>query len=137
MKRASAALLLALLASCDDRGSGLTGFTPGLPASQLVLTSQPTQTKVGVNISPALQVQVRNSAGQVVTGGNSVVTVAITTGTGTAGAILNGTLSQSTVNGVALFNNLNIDRTGTGSTLTFSSSQALAAAVTTAFDVIP
>lgn len=114
MTRVLAALSLLLIASCDDRGSGLTGVTPGLPASQLVLLSQPTDSRVSVNITPALQVAVRNSAGQTITTSNASITVSITPATGTAGAVLNGTTTQIASQGLALFNNLSIDRAGTG-----------------------
>jgi hypothetical protein len=136
MHRAFAALSLLLLVSCDDRGSGLTGVTPGLPASQLVLLSQPTDAQVNVNITPAIQVAVRNSAGQTITTSTAQITVSITPATGTAGAALNGTTVQTVTQGVALFNNLSINTAGTGYTLTFSS-PGLTAAVTTAFAVTP
>lgn len=128
-------VLLALL-SCDDRGSGLSGVTPGLPASQLVITSQPSDARVNVNISPAIQVAVRNASGQTVTTSNAQLTVQITPATGTAGATLQGTTTQTAANGFALFNNLSINTTGTGYTLTFSS-PGLTSAVSQAFNIVP
>jgi hypothetical protein len=128
-------LLLPLL-SCDDRGSGLTGVTAGLPASRLVITSQPTDEKVNTNISPAIQVAVQNSAGQTVSTSNASINVQITGGTGTAGAVLQGTTTQVAVNGVALFNNLSISRAGSGYTLTFSA-LGLTPAVSQAFNITP
>jgi hypothetical protein len=133
LRRLGPILLLALL-SCDDRGSGLTGVTPGLPASQLVIISQPTDEAVGVNINPAVQVAVRNSSGQTVTTSSAPITVQITPATGTAGATLQGTTQQVATNGVALFNNLSINTAGTGYTLTFSS-PGLASAVSQAFTI--
>lgn len=130
------ALLLWTLLSCDDRGSGLTGVTPGLPASLLVITSQPTDEQVNVNINPAVQVAVRNSAGQTVTTSNASITVSITPNTGTAGATLQGTTTQIASNGVALFNNLRINTVGTGYTLTFSA-LGLTAATSQAFNITP
>src|SRR5688500_18364440 len=111
-------LLLAFL-SCDDRGSGLTGVTPGLPASRLVITSQPTNQAVNTNIQ-AVQVAVQNSTGQTISTSSASITVQITAGTGTPGATLQGTTTQVATNGVALFNNLSINTAGTGYTLTFS-----------------
>lgn len=128
-------VLLALL-SCDDRGSGLTGVTPGLPASLLVITSQPTDAQVNANISPALQVAVRNAAGQTVTTSTASITVSITPNTGTAGATLQGTTTQTATNGVALFNNLSINTAGTGYTLTFSA-LGLTAATSQTFNITP
>ena len=129
-------LAVLALVSCDDRGSGLTGVTPGLPASQLVILSQPTDEAVSTNISPAIQVAVRNSAGQTITTSTATITVQITPATGTAGATLNGTTNQVATQGVALFNNLSINTPGTGYTLTFSS-LGLASAVSQTFSITP
>ena len=136
LRRALQAFTLVALVSCDDRGSGLTGITPGLPASVLAITSQPTDEKVNVNISPAIQVAVRNSAGQTVSTSTATIAVQITSGTGTAGATLQGTTQQTAVNGVALFNNLSINSPGTGYTLTFSAI-SLTPAVSQPFAITP
>jgi len=136
LRRALQALTLVALVSCDDRGSGLTGVTPGLPASVLVITSQPTDEQVNVNISPAIQVAVRNSAGQTISTSTATIAVQITSATGTAGATLQGTTQQVATNGVALFNNLSINTAGTGYTLTFSS-LGLTAAVSQPFAITP
>lgn len=134
--RALGALLLFALVSCDERGSGLVGVTPGLPASLLVITSQPTDERVNVNINPAIQVAVRNSAGQTISNSTASITVQITPTTGTAGATLQGTTTQTATNGVALFNNLSINTVGTGYTLTFSA-VGLASAVSQPFNITP
>ena len=136
LRRVLQALTLVTLVSCDDRGSGLTGITPGLPASVLVITSQPTDEQVNVNISPAIQVAVRNSAGQTISTSNATIAVQITSGTGTPGATLQGTTQQVATNGVALFNNLSINTAGTGYTLTFSA-VGLTAAVSQPFAITP
>lgn len=133
LRRLSPVAFLVLL-SCDDRGSGLTGVTPGLPASQLVILSQPTDEAANTNISPAIQVAVQNSNGQTVTTSTASITVQITPATGTAGATLQGTTVQVATNGVALFNNLSINTPGTGYTLTFSS-VGLTSAVSQAFSI--
>lgn len=136
LRRPLQILLLVALVSCDDRGSGLTGVTPGLPASALIITSQPTDEQVNVNINPAIQVAVRNSAGQTVTTSTANIVVTITPTTGTPGATLQGTTQQLASNGVALFNNLNINTAGTGYTLTFSA-LGLTAAVSQTFAITP
>ena len=136
MNRALRALLLVALVSCDERGSGLVGVTPGLPASLLVITSQPTDEQVNVNINPAIQVAVRNAAGQTISTSTASITVQITPATGTAGAVLQGTTTQTATNGVALFNNLSINTVGTGYTLTFSS-VGLTPAVSQTFNITP
>jgi hypothetical protein len=136
LRRPLLALSLLALASCDDRGAGLTGVTPGLPASVLVITSQPSDEQVNININPAIQVAVRNAAGQTMTTNTSAITVQITPTTGTPGAILQGTTTQVATNGVALFNNLSINTAGTGYTLTFSA-LGLTAAVSQTFAITP
>lgn len=71
---------------------------------------------------------------------SAVVNVAITPGTGTAGAVLSGATTVSTFAGVATFNNLAIDLVGKGYTLTASSANAtatLTSANSSAFNVIP
>src|SRR5690349_25128068 len=135
-RRPLRALALLALVSCDDRGAGLTGVTPGLPASVLVITSQPTDEQVNTNISPAIQVAVRNAAGQTMSTSTAAITVQITPTTGTAGATLQGTTTQVATNGVALFNNLSINTVGTGYTLTFSA-LSLNAAVSQPFSITP
>lgn len=136
LRRALQAFALVALVSCDDRGSGLTGITPGLPASTLVITSQPTDEQVNVNISPAIQVAVRNSAGQTISTSTATINVQLTPATGTPGATLQGTTQQIASNGVALFNNLSINTAGTGYTLTFSA-VGLAPAVSQPFAITP
>ncbi len=136
LRRALQALTLVALVSCDDRGAGLTGVTPGLPASILVITSQPTDEQANVNISPAIQVAVQNSAGQTISTSTAAIQVQITPTTGAAGATLQGTTQQTATNGVALFNNLSINTPGTGYTLTFSA-LGLTAAVSQPFAITP
>ena len=66
-------------------------------------------------ITPAIQVQVQDTLGNVDTSFTASVTVAI--GTNPVGGRLSGTTSVTPVNGVALFGDLSIDRAGTGYTL--------------------
>lgn len=136
MKRPLAAVaVLIAVAACDNRVGGLTGVTPTmLPASRLVILSQPSAVAAGAIITPAIQVSVQTSNGVTVSTSTATITVALTPNTGTAGAVLSGTGSQEATDGVAIFNNLRIDRAGTGYTLVFSS-PGLASANTAAFDI--
>jgi len=84
---------------------------PHTPAS-LAFSQQPSNTASGASISPAVTVQVLDSNGIVYTGSTASVAIAIKSGTGTSGATLSGTLTQSAVNGVATFNNLSINDAG-------------------------
>jgi hypothetical protein len=89
-----------------------------------------------VNITPAVTVAVENAGGNVVTTDNSTqVTLAITSGTGTTGAVLSGTKTVTVAAGVATFSNLNINLVGTGYTLTASSSPSYTAATSSGFNI--
>ena len=103
--------------------------TPSLNTSQpwphnglnLAFTQQPTGAASGASISPAVTVQVNDSNGIRVASSTASVAVAITSGTGTSGAALSGTLTQTAVNGIATFSNLSINEDGTGYSLTATS----------------
>ncbi|MFN8529737.1 MAG: SdrD B-like domain-containing protein, partial [Anaerolineae bacterium] len=118
---------------------GLTGapstafnITAGAP-SQLAFVQQPTNTVAGNTITPAVTVEVRDTFNNVVTGDNSTqITLAI--GTNPSSGTLNGTLTQTVVNGVATFNNLSINEAGVGYTLT-ASAAGLTGATSSSFDI--
>jgi alpha-tubulin suppressor-like RCC1 family protein len=100
---------------------------PGL----IVFTQQPTNQTAGVPFSPAVAVAIRDSLGNTVTIATSSITVAITAGTGKAGANLRGTKTVSAVAGVATFSGLSIDSVGTNYTLTGTATGLTSAASTT------
>ena len=81
-------------------------------ASQLVFSVQPSSTAAGASIAPAVQVAVEDASGDVVTGDNSSVTLAL--GANPGNGTLAGTLTMPTVNGVATFSNLSINKVGAG-----------------------
>jgi len=83
---------------------------------------QPSNVTAGIPINPAVHVSVQDAQGNVVTGSTASITVAITSGTGTAGAVLSGTRTQTAVNGVAVFANLAVDKAGTSYALSATSS---------------
>jgi hypothetical protein len=107
--------------------SGLTGATSAAfdilvgTATQLAFTQDPTTAAAGEPISPAVQVAVLDSENNVAVGYTGNVTVAITVGTGTGGATLSGMKTVAAQSGVATFNDLSIDKVGTGYTLTATS----------------
>ncbi len=78
----------------------------------------------------------QNANGLTMTNSSVPVTMSITPGTGTAGAVLSGQFIVNAVNGVASFNNLRISLAGTGYRLTASAS-GLTAATTNTFAVAP
>jgi hypothetical protein len=81
-------------------------ITAAAPAS-LSISQQPTNGIAGQAISP-VAVQVKDQYGNLVDGSN--VTLAVSSG---PSATLGGSLTASTVDGVATFNNLTLDRAGT------------------------
>ncbi len=119
--------LLTAVAGCDSTA-------PYEPATRLGFSQQPTPTTAGAVVSPAVTVSVLTAGGDRSTGSSVTITVAITVGTGAAGAILGGTTTRTAVNGVATFNDLTLDKAGTGYTITATSS-TLTAATSTGFAV--
>jgi len=125
----------------DAASTGLTGAASAAfdiaagAASQLVFTQQPTTVAGGATMAPAVTITALDAQQNIATGFAGNVTIAITGGTGTGGAILSGTLSTGAVAGVASFSTLSIDKAGTGYTFT-ASSGALANATSNAFDVV-
>jgi uncharacterized repeat protein (TIGR03803 family) len=91
-------------------GANTSSFTvsPGA-ASQVAFSQQPTRTVVSMAIDPAMTVNVEDRFGNIVTSDSSTITLSVHTGPGT----LTGTVSAAAVNGVATFDDVVIDITGT------------------------
>jgi hypothetical protein len=102
--------------------------------TRLSYSVQPANTTAGATLTPAPQVAVLDGSGNVVTSSTASITVALTSGTGTAGARLGGTTTVSAVNGVATFATLHVDSAGSGYTLT-ASAAGLSSATSAAFTV--
>ncbi|HYX80974.1 MAG TPA: hypothetical protein VE714_01185, partial [Gemmatimonadales bacterium] len=109
------------------------GVTPAAPV-RLTFTQQPSNTMARAAISPAMLVAIQDAFGNTVTNANAVVNVSL--GTNPGGGTLAGTLSTSTVNGVATFSDLSIDKTGIGYTLTAAAS-GLTSAASAGFRITP
>jgi hypothetical protein len=133
----------------DKAGSGYTlvASAPGLTsatsnpfdittgaATQLAFGQQPTDTPAGSPITPPVTVRALDGSGNLVTSFSGNVTIAI--GANPAGGTLSGTTTMAAVNGVATFNNLRIDRAGSGYTLTATAS-GLSMATSSAFAIVP
>jgi YVTN family beta-propeller protein len=128
-RAAQAAALTLALATCF-------GDSPSEPdpPTQLAIVSQPAGT-VASGSSISLQIAVQNASGATVTSATPTITVVLE---GTTAATLGGTTSQAAVNGVATFNNLTVDKVGTGFTLKASASDlGLIDARSSAFAVTP
>ncbi|HJQ64957.1 MAG TPA: hypothetical protein VJ816_01200, partial [Gemmatimonadales bacterium] len=108
-----------LLAASTGLTSAVSqAFTIGAgTADHLVFTVSPSNAVAGVAIAPSVKVTALDALGNVDQTYIGSVTVAITAGTGTAGAILSGTATQAAVGGVATFAGLNVDKAGAGYTL--------------------
>ncbi|MFN7134740.1 MAG: Ig-like domain-containing protein, partial [Myxococcales bacterium] len=106
-------------------------FVPSA-AAKLVFAIPPSAAQAGVALEPAVQVQVQDAHGNVVTG--DAADVVLELGGGAEGARLGGTTRRATVAGVAKFDDLKIDRAAKGYTLT-ASAGALEKVTSAPFDV--
>jgi hypothetical protein len=137
--------------SIDKPGAGytLTASTSGIPtvtssafnvtaarATALAFTVQPTTTGAGATISPSLQLTARDAKGQTATAFTGNVTLTISAGSGTSGAVLSGTRTAAAVAGIATFTNLNIDRSGSGYKLS-ATATGLAGTASAPFTITP
>jgi hypothetical protein len=112
-----------------------TAFTISIGAlAQLVFSAQPTSTVAGASVTPAVTVTGQDVAGNTVTTFTGNVTVGI--GTNPSSGTLSGSLTKAAVAGVATFNDLSIDKAGTGYTLTATSGGA-SQATSNAFTITP
>jgi Bacterial Ig-like domain (group 3) len=109
----------------------LSGFNGNYTVYQLVFTAQPSNTGVGLTITPAVQVTAEDSSNNTFTGFTGGVTVAIGAGPGT----LSGTTTQIATGGVATFGDLSINKIANGYTLTASPSGGVPDATSNAFNV--
>ena len=102
------------------------------PATKLGFVVQPSATQAGAAITPAIQLAVQDSGGNLVTTATNNVTIAI--GTNPGGGQLSGTLSAAASAGIAQFSNLSIDKAGAGYTLQ-ATATGLTTAVSTSFTI--
>jgi alpha-tubulin suppressor-like RCC1 family protein len=119
---------------------GLTGATsssfdvaPGSPA-QLGFLTQPSSALSQALISPAVQVVVRDAAGNLVSTATNSITMAM--GANPGGGNLSGATSVAASGGQATFSNLAIDKVGAGYTLT-ASAAGLTSATSDSFQISP
>ena len=101
-------------------------------ATQLAFSVQPTVTTPGEAISPAVQVEIRDADGALVTSARDAVTLSV--GTNPGPGFLLGTITVNAVGGIATFGGLSIDEPGIGYTLV-ASSGALTDATSNLFDI--
>lgn len=89
-------------------------ITIGRPALMAFVT-QPSTTQAGAVITPAVTVQVQDAMGNPIT--NTAISVTLEIDTNPGDGTLSGTVTKDTVAGLATFDNLSINKAGTGYTL--------------------
>jgi hypothetical protein len=102
----------------DNPYTSPLSFPPDLLATQLVFQQQPRNVASGTNFTPAPTVAVESASGVVLTNDYSIMTMAITAGTGSTGAVLSSTCTGTESSGIFTFANCNINGGGAGYTLT-------------------
>jgi len=125
--------LMAISPGLTSALSNYFNVAPGA-ATQLAFTKVPARFKAGSTLTTEVKVSIQDSYGNTVTTSTAPVTLDITPGTGTSGAVLFGTKTVNAVNGVATWAHLSINLRGSGYTLT-ATSPGLAPAISYPFDV--
>ena len=93
---------------------------------------EPSNTVSTYSISPAIKVQLHDDGGNLVPTATDTITLVINNNPGSG--TLSGTLAVAAVSGEATFNNISIDRVGTGYTLNATAS-GLNTATSASFDI--
>jgi hypothetical protein len=101
---------------------------------EIVFSVEPSNAAEGVAINPAIQVRVQSTDGKLMPVNGGIITLSI--GNNPSSGTLSGTLSKETVEGVATFDDLSIDLTGTGYTLA-ASAQDVLSVTSAAFNITP
>ncbi len=94
--------------------SGANSNTP----TQLFFVTEPEGATVGTNFTTQPELEVLDSTGHIVTTNLSSITLSLTPGQGTFGAVLSPTCSGSETSGVVEYSGCSINETGTGYELT-------------------
>ena len=120
----------------DGTHTGSVGVTAGVAAAnKLAFTRQPSNSTGGIAFGTQPKVTVQDAYGNTVTTDSSSVALTITGGTGTTGAGLTCTTNpQAASGGVSTFAGCQIDKSGTGYTLT-ATDASLTAAVSSSFNI--
>ena len=103
-------------------------------SQRLAFVAEPSTAHAGAFITPAVQVAVEDTLGNVITTFSGGITLALSTNPGLA--TLSGTTTVVVVSGVARFSDLTINNTANGYVLSASSS-GLSTVTSTAFNIIP
>ena len=135
MKLVSVLALVALVVSCHIDKLLKGGGTPpsNAPPARVAFSSPPSSARAGEPINPPVQVTVRDSAGHVTLRDTLVI---LSLGANPTGDSLRGTKQVRSVNGVATFANLRLDKAAIGYKLTAAAPE-LHPDTSRAFSVMP
>jgi hypothetical protein len=122
-----------LTATSEGRSGSVTLTVTPRPASRLGFVVQPSNATAGLAVTPAIQVALQDAAGNTVTTATANVTLSFQSNP--AGATLSGTLIAQTVQGIATFNNVRLNRSGQLYSLQ-AVATGLTAATSTTFNVV-
>ena len=126
------------VAACKPAVKSITiqPFPSAKTAAQLVFSIEPGGAAAGAAFATQPVIAIEDGNGNTVGNAAVSVTVIITAGTGTSGAVLAGTRTVNAVNGLAVFTDLSIDRAGQDYALT-AMSPGLTSAISHSFSVDP
>ncbi len=128
--------LTAAAAGLSGATSAVFNIIPSVGTQLFFSVQPPDPATAGATLSPSLVVIARDASGQTASSFTGNVTLAITAGTGVAGATLSGTKTQPAVAGVATFPGLSIDKAAVGYKLTATAS-GLTSATSAFFTINP
>lgn len=121
----------------NSAGESGPRWSPGPPITSggalAFATQPPASVEVGTVLSPPIRVAVQDAQGNAVPGAADAVTLAL--GANSTGARLLGTTTVQAVNGIATFDDVRVDRVGSGYTL-LATAPGLASATSTSFAVV-
>ena len=131
-------IALVVLPACEPTVNGFgvitTVGTGGSSGALLAFLAQPAGATAGAPITPAIQIIAQDTLGNVLTGFNSNVTLAI--GTNPASGTLSGRTTVAASGGLAVFDSLRIDKPGVGYTLTATTTvSGVSAAISSPFTI--
>jgi hypothetical protein len=136
--RAGTYVLTATSGSLTPSYSNSFDISPG-PGVKLFFNTQPLTVAAGEPLTvmpPTIAVLVQDAYGNTAADSSAEITLTITPGTGSSGAVLSGTAKLKATGGTACFEGLSIDKVGNSYTLT-ATSPGLAPAVSELFDITP
>ncbi|MCO4793980.1 MAG: Ig-like domain-containing protein, partial [Bacteriovoracaceae bacterium] len=105
-------------------------------STQLVFTTDPSNATAGVNNSPSIVVEIQDP-GFVTIPINTQVTLSFNNDASGGSATLSGTLTTTSINGIATFPDINIDKAAVGYTLRATTPSPLTDDISTAFNITP